>query len=338
MAPLANGKETDEETAQLLMPVSHGKADAGKPSGKGTPAPQFSRTKLIVFLTLYGLASSVMLVFNRAAVKYLPAPASLLALQLISTAVLAYGLKTTGAVEADSLEFGKAKAFFGVAVLFLCTIFTNIKTLQHANVNTFIVFRSSTPFLIALLDYWFLGRELPSLRSWGSLLAIFGGAFVYVMAEHGIPSVALGWACLWFTTFAVDMVYIKHIVDTVPMKPWGRVYYQNTLALPLLLVVFFIGGEYAIVGQPWDARALFVVAGSCACGAALCYTGFELRAMVSATTYTVIGIASKVASSLISAVALTEGATPLGILGLALCIIASTFYQQAPKRALLNTS
>jgi drug/metabolite transporter (DMT)-like permease len=187
--------------------------------------------------------------------------------------------------------------------------------------------------LISFLDFYFLQRELPSLRSWLALFAIFGGATLYVLSEHGIPSVAIGWAALWFGTFAIDMVYIKHIVDTLPMKPWGRVYYQNLLALPILLVIFFVSGEYKVVGEPWDFKAIFVVSGSCACGAALCYTGFELRAMVSATTYTVIGIASKVASSLISMLMLSEGASMLGVLGLGVCIVASTFYQQSPKRA-----
>lgn len=56
------------------------------------------------------------------------------------------------------------KKFWVVAFVFLGTIFTNIKCLQYANVETFIVFRSSTPMLIAVLDYFFLGRELPDHR------------------------------------------------------------------------------------------------------------------------------------------------------------------------------
>lgn len=45
------------------------------------------------------------------------------------------------------------------------------------------MFRSSTPLVIALLDYAFLGRELPSLRSWASLLLLLVGAFGYVMYD-----------------------------------------------------------------------------------------------------------------------------------------------------------
>jgi GDP-mannose transporter len=54
-------------------------------------------------------------------------------------------------VESDPLVWEKAKPFMLVAVAFLGALYTNVKTLQYANVETFIVFRSSTPILIALM-------------------------------------------------------------------------------------------------------------------------------------------------------------------------------------------
>ena len=61
------------------------------------------------------------------------------------------------------------QSFFWVSVAFLACIFTNIKTLQYANVETFIVFRASTPCAVSICDYLFLGRELPSAKSSASL-------------------------------------------------------------------------------------------------------------------------------------------------------------------------
>jgi hypothetical protein len=37
----------------------------------------------------------------------------------------------------------------------------NIKVLVYSNVETFITFRSSTPLVLCIFDYLFLGRELP---------------------------------------------------------------------------------------------------------------------------------------------------------------------------------
>eukprot|EP00976_Prorocentrum_cordatum_P019791 401287-Prorocentrum_minimum.AAC.1 len=55
---------------------------------------------------------------------------------------------------------------------------------------------------------------------------------------------------VWFGVFAVDMVYIKYIVDTVPMTSWGRVYYQNLLALPPLLILGLFTGEIQVPPRP----------------------------------------------------------------------------------------
>ena len=94
------------------------------------------------------------------------------------------------------------QSFFWVSVAFLACIFANIKTLQYCNVETFIVFRASTPVVIGaalaltltlaaplcrlhlhgharpippslltlllatgVADWLFLGRELPNTRS-----------------------------------------------------------------------------------------------------------------------------------------------------------------------------
>jgi hypothetical protein len=41
----------------------------------------------------------------------------------------------------------------------------NIKVLVYSNVETFITFRSSTPLVLCIFDYLFLGRELPGKTS-----------------------------------------------------------------------------------------------------------------------------------------------------------------------------
>eukprot|EP00898_Chlorokybus_atmophyticus_P003723 jgi/Chlat1/4351/Chrsp29S04504 len=312
---------------------------AGPPAAVAASEP--NRTTLIAAMSLYALSSSVMLVLNKGAVTFIPAPAALLFLQLAASAFLAFCLGKIGAVEVDAFDWQKAscvRKFWPVAVVFLSTIFTNIKTLQNSSVNMFIILRCSTPLLIAFLDSIFLGRELPSKRSWASLVAILVGALAYVVSkEGGVPMVAIGWACLWYATFALDMVYIKHVVDTVPMHAWGRVLYQNTLALPILLCLFLIGGEYTTVGvastKVYSMKAIVVVLASCICGAGLSWSAFSLRALVSATTFTVVGIVCKMATVLIAALSLSnEVPNPAGLFGLVACILASTFYQQSPKR------
>uniref|UniRef100_A0A7S0WX23 Sugar phosphate transporter domain-containing protein n=1 Tax=Pyramimonas obovata TaxID=1411642 RepID=A0A7S0WX23_9CHLO len=298
-------------------------------------------TGVVFTIGLYVVMSSSMLVINKVAVTFLPAPTIVLFAQLLTSALAAVGLNSLGIVEADELQADKVKRFYIVALVFLSTIFANMKTLQYANVETFIVFRSSTPLVIAVLDYACLGRELPSYRSLGSLMFVTAGAIGYVLTDKEFAVEAYTWVMVWFVVFAVDMVYIKFVVDTVPMTSWGRVYYQNLLALPPLLVLGLFTGEIqdalsvtttAEASFQWTQKSLMALAASCACGVGMSYSGFRLRKEVSATSFTVIGILCKLGTVAVNVMIWDKHASMTGLGFLLLCMVAGFFYQQAPLR------
>ena len=54
--------------------------------------------------------------------------------------------------------------------------------------------------------------------------------------------------------------------------------------------------------------------------------------MVSATTYTLVGVVNKFLTVLLNVVLWDKHSSPLGILAVCLCLLAGVFYQQAPKR------
>ena len=63
----------------------------------------------------------------------------------------------------------------------------NTKVLQHSNVETFVTFRSSTPVVLCLCDWAFLGRRLPCGRSWVALallVASTAGYCYFDQARH----------------------------------------------------------------------------------------------------------------------------------------------------------
>lgn len=93
-----------------------------------------------------------------------------------------------------------------VVVGFLGTIFANIKVLQNSNVETFITFRSSTPLILSLCDYAFLGRAWPNTRSWSCLTVLLMGSVGYVMFDSGFKVSAYLWLVTWYIFFTVDSV------------------------------------------------------------------------------------------------------------------------------------
>lgn len=77
------------------------------------------------------------------------------------------------------------------------TLFANIKVLVYSNVETFITFRSSTPLVLSLFDYIFLGRELPGGRSVFSILLLVASCGGYTYFDQGFQLQAYAWLCVW---------------------------------------------------------------------------------------------------------------------------------------------
>jgi solute carrier family 35 protein len=159
----------------------------------------------------YGTCSSLMLVINKLAVSFLPAPSFLLLVQCLASWVAVWLAGRCGCATVDRLEWSKLRAFLPVSAAFLACIFANMKTLQYLNVDTFIVFRASTPLVIALCDYAFLGRQLPGMRSAACLVALLLGALGYVYSDAGFAVHGYAWVALWYCVFCFDQARARRL-------------------------------------------------------------------------------------------------------------------------------
>ena len=287
----------------------------------------------------YVLCSSMMMVVNKLALRAFPYPSSLMALQFLVSAVVVRGLGVLGQLECAPLERERVRAFWIVPLVFEVAIFTNMKMLQAASVETVIVFRTLVPLITSWADAAFMGREAPSTRSALSLLAIVLSALGYAGTSSGGLRVDVWmWAISYLLVLAFEMVYVKHVLNELPMSTWTRVYYNNALAL-LFCPPFFVigGGEYARLADALAALQQAAPAGlvalSCVFGIGISFTGFGFRNLVTATSFTVVGVMNKVLTVLASMLLFNNTATPLGVCALLACIGAGTMYRQAPPRA-----
>jgi len=272
-----------------------------------------------------------MLLSNKLAVNFLPAPSFVLWSQLAMTALGVWLFGLMDIIVVDGLEWGKANSFSLVALIFLATIFTNIKCLQYSNVETFIVFRASTPLFISICDYLFLNRHLPNVRSTFCLLGLLGGAAVYVMWDHAFQVRGYMWVGIWYFMFTVDQIYIKHVCNKVKMKSnWGRVYYTNLIAsVPLL---FMTAWNREVINVEWTSAGIAALLLSCVLGVAMSYFAFLARSLISATYFTIVGNACKLLTVVINQMIWDKHANKIGVASLMFCLVCAYFYEQAPKR------
>ena len=117
------------------------------------------------------------------------------------------------------------------------------------------------------------------------------------------------------------------------MSSWGRVYYSNLLAvLPALLLGVAFREYRALRGYVLTMHAFGVLMLSCVCGVAMSYTSYQLRARISATAFTVLGIVAKAGTVLINLAIWDKHAGPGGLAAMSLCLVGGALYVPAPMR------
>jgi len=139
-----------------------------------------------------------MLIINKVSIWVFPAPNTLLFLQLSVSAGTLWILGQFQLLEVDPLEFSKIRQYWGVVIVFLMNIYTNLKALQNSNVETVIVFRACTTLAVSYGDFKFLGRDSPRARLVACLFLIIFGAVIYVLTDSSFKVESYFWVILYF--------------------------------------------------------------------------------------------------------------------------------------------
>ncbi|KAF2317954.1 hypothetical protein GH714_041278 [Hevea brasiliensis] len=289
----------------------------------------------------YALCSSLLAVINKFAITKFNYPGLLTALQYLTSALGVWVLGKLGFLHHDAFTYETAKKFLPAAIVFYLAIFTNTNLLSHANVDTFIVFRSLTPLLVAVADAVFRKQPIPSKLTFLSLFIILGGAVGYVATDSGFTLTAYSWAFAYLVTITSEMVYIKHIVSNFGLNTWGLVLYNNLLSLMMAPVFWILTGEYREVfaslgskaGNWFEYDAFFAVSLSCVFGLAISFFGFAARRAISATAFTVTGVVNKFLTVVINVLIWDKHASPFGLLCLLFTLAGGVLYQQSVTRA-----
>lgn len=286
----------------------------------------------------YSLCSSTLLLANKMAIEYLPYPSVVSFIQIVSSAVAVLVMKSLG-VTVDGLEWSKMKAYGMYIVAFVSAIYANMQALQASNVETVIVFRACSPIAVCIVEYLFMGRTLPSMRSSLSLLTVALGAIIYCTSDSEFLLngwSAYSWVSLYFVLITFEMTYGKKLTSSVKMDSvWGPVLYCNLLAALPMFLLGYSAGDFDEIGErllEMPANGVLILIFSCVAGTLIGYTGWLCRGMVSATSYTLVGVVNKFLTVLLNVLVWDKHSSPTGIFAVCICLGAGIFYQQAPRR------
>lgn len=294
------------------------------------PPPKRHGLDRVVIIS-YMAASSAMLLVNKLIITDFPCPFFTLACQFGASAALA---RASGWWQGDeSLEWSGRRAlqFAPAAMAQVGTIYTGIKSLQYVNVESFITARASTPLLISVVEYVWLGHELPRGHSVACLLGMLVGSLFYGYHDVGEARGYL-WLAVWYLAFCFDQTYLKKLLTQLgkDCSTIAGVFYTNLLGLVLVVA----GGRVECVVslmQP-SPKTLALLCLSCLLGMALATTALESRKLTTPTQFAIIGNVCKLLTIAANWILWEHHCTPNALMGLLLSLLCAFYYRPSPMR------
>lgn len=174
--------------------------------------------------TGYCISASLLTIINKWAIMTFPYPGALTALQYFTSVVGVLLCGQFNLIEHDPLNLVTMWRFLPAAIIFYSSLFTNSELLLHSNVDTFIVFRSAVPILVAIGETLFLNRPWPSFKTWTSLATILGGSLLYVLTDYQFTITAYSWAIVYRSCLHQARGYdhrVKHLGSCALQQPRG---------------------------------------------------------------------------------------------------------------------
>lgn len=188
-----------------------------------------------------------MLLTNKLAIEYLPVPSVISFIQIIASSLTLIAMKFCG-VKIDGFEWQKVKAYALYIGAFVGSVYSNMQALSHSNVETVIVFRACSPIAVSIIEYFFMDRTWPNLRSSLSLALVAAGAVSYCLSDSQFAITGFqgySWVFLYFLLISFEMTYGKQLTSSVKMESvWGPVLYCNVLAAFPMFLLGYMNGDY----------------------------------------------------------------------------------------------
>jgi len=331
---------TNRASSREVISCSSSASDTEEDSSsKPSDLSRFEITKAII---IYSACSSSLLLVNKLVIAQIPLHSYVSCCQFAFASVAVIAFNETECI--DKIEYfdtPKVKAYCIYVLTFILGLYSNFRALEESKIETVIVFRACTPIVVSILDYFFLGRELPSAQSWVSLAVIAFGAYSYVNSDMEFESsgfAAYKWVMVWFCSLCFNMTYGKMILKNVKKSStWDSVYYTNVLSfLPMFLFGTLVAGEWSKyqhlqLGDEFR-KSMVLLFISCVAGLGIGYSGWKCRSLISPTSYTLVGVINKLFTIAMSIFLTGEHATVSATACLVVAISGAAFYRQAPLR------
>ena len=127
------------------------------------------------------------------------------------------------------------------------------------------------------------------------------------------------------------MTWGKHVTDSSDLNLTTSVFICNLTSIAPILALAIIEKEHVLVREEFrvSVYSVSILTTSCLMGTALSYLGWKMRVMMSAASFTVVGVLNKVFTILVNIMVWKDHAMWWSTIGLLFSLVGGCFYEQS---------
>ena len=296
------------------------------------PQPQHTLAAISCVSLVFCASGSALTVLNKLMMEFLPAPNFVLLLQNCGTLALLVTGRHAVPFSIDSMTREKVVKWMPLVLLFYGMLASSMLALKSVTATTLIVQRNLATVTIAIADYVFLGTK-QNLRRVLAIITMCAGAFLYArddLLNASFDVVGYSWLLVNIVTTTSYQIKVKVLVNQLGLNSWTMSYYNNSLSLPICLLLSFFFNEITPVSIWIGAMSLTqvcLVAISCTLGFLLSVSAFQLNKMITPTSITVLNNTNKFVLIFFTAATMDYATlSTKSVLGMMIVMISAAFY------------
>jgi len=241
-------------------------------------------------------------------------PLFLTLFQNVFVAVSLLLLSQTKMIAVEPLKYKKVQTWIPLDVAFVFMLVFSQLSLGRISVAMVTVFKNFTTIAITLGDrFFFLNPISPGIAGSLAVMAIGSVVAGYNDLEFRLDGyIYLTLNCIAQTSY---VLYMNRVMRVLKLDKWSSMYYNNTIAIPLLIPCFYFFKELDSVfySPAWSIPSfwwLLFINGTCSFGISLC--SFWAMSVTSPTTYSMVGSFNKIPLTILGSIIF---ATPFTLMG-----------------------
>ena len=278
---------------------------------------------------------------NKIAVNDIQLPNLILVTQFATASFLLVLAHMFGMIKLENINTRTCIGFLPFVACFFALLCSGMWVMKVAPLETFIAFKSTTPIVLSLLDYLFMGRMFPSAKSIIAMVGITIGAIWYVSGDILSGEGAYLYCAIFVFVACIEGGIAKDTINRYQMNSWSRTFLVNTLSIPVGIILSLFTGEFENMRKGKDAngnvldyknRGLIALVCSCFFGVGMGVFTMLIRDALSATSCAVVATCNKFLAEVVNFFIWNNHASLEGAWAACLIMASGIFYEQAPLR------